>query len=190
VCLLRGTDWIFISPSVAQTVPAASYYLGSAIIELFNLRLRKSELNSRTVPCQQSYFLLSLWYEKPAGIPDSTTALLDTLIVPTSAAASIHAAAGPMFLRFLCPLSCVKLKHCHLPGKCQLCHLYVPNFPVLTQWSVTPLMAQRTANVKSTIYAVYCLLDCVVVLLPRHSPQFCRNVLTETSERTCRRTVQ
>ena len=79
VCLLRGTSSIFASSFAVPTVPAASYYRSSAHTELFSLRLRKSKLNSWTVPCQQSYFLLSLWYEKPAGIPDRTTALLDAL---------------------------------------------------------------------------------------------------------------
>ena len=123
--LLRGTSWIFVSPFAAPTVPAASYYRSSARTELFSLRLRKSELNFWTVSCQQSYFLLSLWYEKPAGIPDSTTALMEALCC------CFHSCCSrPDVSSF--PLSVVlcAADTCHLPGKCQLCHLNAPNFLV------------------------------------------------------------
>jgi len=52
---------------------------------------------------------------------------------------------------------------------------------------------QNIKKCKSTICAVYCLLECNVILFPRHSPHFCRTVLTETSEqknKSCRRNGQ
>ena len=83
-----------------------------------------------------------------------------------------------MFRPFLCPLSCVHLTHCHLPRKCQL-YLTVLNFLV---YDAVVSDAATNCTCQSTIYAVYCLLDCDIMLFPRHSPQFCGNVLTETSE--------
>ena len=108
------------------------------------------------------------------------------------AAASIHAAAGSMFRPFLCPLSCVYLTHCHLTGICQL-YLNVPNFLLYDAVVSDAANGATNCSCQRTIYAVYCLLDCDVMLFLRHSPQFCRNVLTETSEqknKSCRRNGQ
>jgi len=75
----------------------------------------------------------------------------------------------------------------------KLCHLYLPNFLVYDTVVSDAANGVTNCNCTSPICVVYCFLDCDVMLLPRHSPRFCRNVLIETSENTnksCRTNVQ